>query len=213
MFLAFNKDALVGKTFQDFGKGMEAKYGNAREVFRDERVRGGGIKRILDHYEWSAGGGDRLKLVDRSEFYGVFCLVLYDGSVQDRVNERRKVVNPGDVKHDDLVESVTAKDKSAADQNDDIIDRVVGKEVKKPGEEKHADIVVPSQTGKAVSPKEVNAKSRPHRPRSRRRRQRRRTARRRAARSPTATRWTAWSCRPAVPGARGPPDPRVTLID
>jgi hypothetical protein len=159
MFLAFNKDALVGKSFQDFGKAMEAKYGNAREVFRDDKVRGGGIKRTLDHYEWSAGGGDRLKLVDRSEFYGVFCLVLYDGAVQDRVIERRKVVNPGDVKRDELVESVTAKDKAAADMNDDIIDRVVGKEVKKPGEEKHADIVVPSQTGKAVSPKEVNAKS------------------------------------------------------
>ena len=63
------------------------------------------------------------------------------------------------MKRDELVESVTGKDKSAADTNDDIIDRVVGKEVKKPGEEKHADIVVPSQTGKAVSPKEVNAKS------------------------------------------------------
>ena len=46
MFLAFNKDALAGKTFQDFGKGMEAKYGNAREVFRDEKVQGGGVKRI-----------------------------------------------------------------------------------------------------------------------------------------------------------------------
>jgi hypothetical protein len=159
MFLAFNKDALVGKTFQDFGKGMEAKYGNAREVFRDEKQRGGGIRRILDHYEWSAGGGDRLKLVDRSEFYGVFCMVLYDGAVQDRVMDRRKVVNPGDVKRDDLVESVTGKDKATADANDDIIDRVVGKEVKKPGEEKHADIVVPSQSGKAPSPKEVNAKS------------------------------------------------------
>jgi hypothetical protein len=162
MFLAFNKDALVGKTFQDFGKGMEAKYGNAREVYRDEKQRGSGVRRILDHYEWSAGGGDRLKLVDRSEFYGVFCLVLYDGSVQDRVMDRRKVVNPGDVKRDELVESVTGKEKGgsgSSDINDDIIDRVVGKEVKKPGDEKHADIVVPSQTGKAVSPKEVNAKT------------------------------------------------------
>ena len=159
MFLAFNKDALAGKSFQDFGKAMESKYGNARQIYRDDRVKGGGVKRSLDHYEWSAGGGDRLKLVDRSEFYGVFCMVLYDGSVQDRVVERRKVVNPGDVKRDELVESITAKDKAAADSNDDIIDRVVGKEVKKPGEEKHADIVVPSQSGKAVSPKEVNAKS------------------------------------------------------
>ena len=30
MFLAFNKDALQGKSFADFGKSMEARYGNAR---------------------------------------------------------------------------------------------------------------------------------------------------------------------------------------
>ena len=108
MFLAFNKDAIGGKTFQEFGKGMEAKYGHAKEVYRDDKTRGGVVHK-LDHYEWSAGGGDRLRLIDRSEFYGVYCLVLYDGSVQDRVNDRRKVVNPGEVKRDELVESVTGK--------------------------------------------------------------------------------------------------------
>ena len=113
MFLGFNKDAIGGKNFAEFGKGMESKYGNAREVYRDDKTRGG-VTHKLDHYEWSAGGGDRLKLIDRSEFYGVYCLVLYDGSVQDRVVERRKVVNPGVVSKDELVESVTgtkAKDK------------------------------------------------------------------------------------------------------
>jgi hypothetical protein len=143
MFLAFNKDALAGKSFQDFGKMMEAKYGRAREVYRDDKVKGG-VKHTLDHYEWSAGGGDRLKLIDRSEFYGVYCLVLYDGSVNSRVNERRKVVNPGEVKKDELVESVTAKETNTRDSNDDIIDRVTGKEVKKPGSDMPADIKVPS---------------------------------------------------------------------
>src|SRR5450432_976210 len=64
MFLAFNKDALEGKTFQDFGKSMEAKYGRAKEVYRDEKIKGG-MKHTLDHFEWSAGA-DRLRLVDRS---------------------------------------------------------------------------------------------------------------------------------------------------
>jgi hypothetical protein len=145
MYLAFNKDALAGKSFQDFGKTMEAKYGHAREVFRDEKVRGG-VKHVLDHYEWSAGGGDRLKLVDRSEFYGVYCLVLYDASVNSRVTERRKVVNPGEVKKDELVESVTVKETNTRDSNDDIIDRVTGKEVKKPGSDMPQDIKVPSPT-------------------------------------------------------------------
>jgi len=144
MFLAFNKDAIGGKSFQEFGKGMEAKYGNAREVFRDDKTKGGVVHK-LDHYEWSAGGGDRLRLIDRSEFYGVYCLVLYDGSVQDRVMERRKVVNPGEVKRDELVEGVTGakNQQKGSDIDDDIIDRVVGKETKKPGTEpKGKEVVV-----------------------------------------------------------------------
>jgi hypothetical protein len=147
MFLGFNKDAIGGKSFQEFGKSMESKYGNGREVYRDDKTKGGVVHK-LDHYEWSAGGGDRLKLIDRSEFYGVYCLVLYDGSVQDRVNDRRKVVNPGEVKHDELVDGVTGKNAGSkgSDIDDDIIDRVVGKEAKKPGADqgKSQDIVVDS---------------------------------------------------------------------
>ena len=158
MFLAFNKDALQGKGFMDFGKSLEAKYGNAKAVYRDEKSKGG-MTHILDHYVWAAGGEDRLKLVDRSEFYGVYCLVLFDGAVQDRVNERRKVVNPGGVERDPLVEAVSTRGKDGNDENDDIIDRVTGKETKKPGTEVHDDIVVPSTSGKAVSPAAVNAKS------------------------------------------------------
>jgi hypothetical protein len=159
MFLAFNKDALGGKSFQEFGKSMEAKYGKAREVYRDDKTRGGMVHK-LDHYEWSAAGGEKLRLIDRSEFYGVYCLVLYDGEVQGRVNERRKVVNPGDVQKDELVESVTNhKESDGRDQNDDIIDRVTGHEVKKPGEEQHADIVVPSPTRAANSARETTEKS------------------------------------------------------
>jgi hypothetical protein len=157
MFLAFNKDAIEGKTFQDFGKSMEAKYGRAREVYRDEKVKGG-VRHVLDHFEWG-GGGDHLRLVDRSEFYGVYCLVLFEGDVQKRLVERRKVVNPGGEQKDALVEAVTKKDDNLRDANDNIIDRVTGRDVKKPGEEdKHGDIVVPSPS-KGASASEVNAKS------------------------------------------------------
>jgi hypothetical protein len=157
MFLSFNKDALQDKSFEDFGKMMEDKYGRAKEVYRDDKVKGG-VRHTLDHYEWSAGG-DRLRLIDRSEFYGVYCLVLFDGEVQHRLADRRKVVNPGGPKGDSLVEAVTAKDDSGRDANDNIVDRLTGREVKKPGdEEKHADIVVPSPV-KGPTPAEVNGKS------------------------------------------------------
>lgn len=157
MFLAFNKDALQGKSFSDFGKSMEARYGNARAVYRDDKTRGG-VNHVLDHFAWNAGP-DRLKLVDRSEFYGVYCLVLYDQSTHERVVEKRKIVNPGTVEKDELVESVASRGKEGNDENDDIIDRVVGHETKKPGTEQHADIVVPSSSGIAPSPSDVNGKS------------------------------------------------------
>jgi hypothetical protein len=160
MYLAFNKDAIAGKSFTDFGKTMEAKYGRAKEVYRDDKVRGG-IKRVLDHYEWSAAGGERLKLVDRSEFYGVYCLVLSEGGTEARVMDRRKVVNPGTVTKDELVEAVTQKESAKGDINDDIIDRVTGKEVKKPGEDdgKHGNIVVPSPSGGSKPAKDTSAKA------------------------------------------------------
>ena len=157
MYLAFNKDTLQGKSFADFGKSMEARYGNAKAVYRDDKTKGG-INHVLDHFAWNAGP-DRLKLVDRSEFYGVYCLVLYEQSTHERVVEKRKIVNPGVVEKDELVEAVANRGKDGNDENDDIIDRVVGHETKKPGTEEHADIVVPSTSGKAVSPAAVNAKS------------------------------------------------------
>jgi hypothetical protein len=156
MYLAFNKDAIEGKSFRDFGKGMEAKYGRAKEVYRDEKTKDG-MRHILDHYEWS-GKGDKLKLVDRSEFYGVYCLVLADAQVQAREAEKRKITNPEHSSKDALVEAVTTKDNNDRDANDNIIDRITGKEVKKPGEEQHGDIVVPSPAHtKSSSPAESSA--------------------------------------------------------
>ena len=157
MFLAFNKDAIGTKSFRDFGKEMAAKYGNPREVYRDEKLKGG-VKRTLDHFEWAVSAGDSLKLVDRSQFYDVYCLVLSDASVTEQVASKRKITNPGTVEKDSLVEAVVNSKDTAADSNDDIIDRVTGREVKKPGsEQKHGDIVVPMPA--APSPADVNASS------------------------------------------------------
>jgi hypothetical protein len=157
MFLAFNKDVIGDKSFRDFGKEMAAKYGNPREVYRDEKQKGG-VKRTLDHFEWAVSGGDSLKLVDRSEFYGVYCLVLANASALGRVADKRKVTNPGGVVKDSLVEAVTSGKESGADSNEDIIDRVTGHEVKKPGSEpRHGNIVVPSPAGASSQP--INEKA------------------------------------------------------
>ena len=57
-------------------------------------------------------------------------------------------MNPDQATGDALVEAVTAKDNNDRDANDNIIDRITGKEIHKPGDEaKHEDIVVPSVSG------------------------------------------------------------------
>jgi hypothetical protein len=160
MFLAFNKDVIGDKSFRDFGKEMAAKYGNPREVYKDEKQKGG-MKRTLDHYEWAANGNDQLKLIDRSEFYGVFCLVLVNNSVNDNVLSKRKVTNPETSHSDALVDAVVNSKESAQDSNEDIIDRVTGHEVKKPGEEtRHGNIVVPSPSSGSGQP-QPEKKSKP----------------------------------------------------
>ena len=53
MFLAFNKDAIEGKTFLEFGKGMEAKYGRAKRGLSRREDQGRRHATSLDHYEWT----------------------------------------------------------------------------------------------------------------------------------------------------------------
>lgn len=156
IFIAFNKDVVSGKSFVQFGQELSARYGTPKQVFRDEKVRGG-MKRVLDHFAWGASAQDRMKLVDRSDFYGVYCLVLSDPNMEEQVIEKRKITNPQTENKDELVESITSSKGTRSDDNDDIIDRVTGHQVKKPGDEpKHGDVVV--KMPKAPTPADVNAK-------------------------------------------------------
>jgi hypothetical protein len=158
MFIAFDKEMLQGKSFREFGQLMQAKYGKAREVNVEEKSKAG-VKVKLDHYVWSSKSGDMLRLVDRSEFYDVYCLVIYDGAVAKQQDETRKSRATGD-KKDSLVEAVTTGGKDDRDGNDNIIDQITGKQTLKPGEHRAKEIVVPSPTGgvRAPTPDEVNRK-------------------------------------------------------
>lgn len=157
MFIAFDKEMLQGKGFPEFGQMMQAKFGRAREVTVDEKTKGG-VKRKLDHYEWNTKTGDTLRLVDRSSFYDVYCLVVYDSGVESRQLEGRKSNARGDHK-DSLVEAVTGQSKVERDGNDNVIDQIAGRQVYKPGTEPQSgNIKVPSPTQNvhAPSPGEVN---------------------------------------------------------
>ena len=155
MFVAFDKDMLQGKSFKEFGGLMQARFGKAREIFVDEKTKAG-VNHKLDHYLWNAKGGDVLRLVDRSAFYDVYCLVIYDGNVAQQQQAMYKN-NKKAARSDALVEAVTGKSLNDRDENDNVIDRVTGRKVRRPGEDVEAIVVPsPSQNVRAPTPTEVN---------------------------------------------------------
>jgi hypothetical protein len=144
MFLAFDKEILQGKSFRDFGKQMQKRFGKAREVTVQEKTKSG-VRVKLDHFIWTAKDGDTLRLVDRSEFYDVYCLVMYDSAVAKQQDELRQARVAGP-KPDSLIEAVTAPAANERDPNDNIIDRITGKATPKPGEQPVDDVKVPPVT-------------------------------------------------------------------
>ena len=151
MFIAFDKEMLAGKSFKEFGEAMQAKFGKAQEVWVSQSYLG--VKeRKLDHLVWRSSTGDSLKLVDRSEFYDVYCLVLADASVDNRLMAIRKEAEANQPRGN-ILDGVLSGKTSERDENDNVIDRITGKEIYKPGERRAAEqnIKVPSPTESAKS--------------------------------------------------------------
>jgi hypothetical protein len=146
MFIAFDKEVVQGKNFAEFGEMMQAKFGKAQPVYRTV-VLHGQKDNVLDTYLWRSSEGDGLRLVDRSKFYDVYCLVVYDRSVADRQAEVKKS-NAAKVPAGSFVDSVIVDKANDRDENDNIVDRLTGKEVLKPGEHRgNQNIKVPSPAG------------------------------------------------------------------
>ena len=147
MFVAFDKDVVAGKSFEQFGALMQQSYGKAQPVYREARTQGGGKEKVLDSYLWRSTEGDGLRLVDRSKFYDVYCLVIYDNAVEQRQAEVRKNFEASQPKGS-FVDGIIDK-QSDRDENDNVVDRITGKDVLKPGERRGSqqNIKVPSPTG------------------------------------------------------------------
>jgi hypothetical protein len=146
MYVAFDKDVVAGKSFQEFGDMMQQKYGRAQVVYRDVVMHG--VKnKVLDSFQWRSAEGDGLRLVDRSKFYDVYCLVIYDHGVADRQAELRKERSSREPKGS-VVDNVIDTKGSDRDENDNVIDRITGKQVLKPGDNRGGNqtIRVPSPT-------------------------------------------------------------------
>lgn len=148
MFVAFDKEVVQGKSFTAFGDLMQEKFGKAQTVFRAV-VTHGMKEQVLDSYQWRSNEGDGLRLVDRSKFYDVYCLVVYDRSVADRQAEVRKT-NAAKVPAGSFVDSVITDKQNDRDENDNVVDRITGHEVLKPGDRRNQGnikVESPTKTG------------------------------------------------------------------
>jgi hypothetical protein len=120
-FIAFNSEhpAFQNKTFDDFAKLIEKRFGPAEMKFANLRTKD---EQTLDHLEWAPSGDDELWAIDQSQFYGNFCLVLRQRSVAAQLEKAHasKNAHAGNA----LIDSVTTRDKIEGDPNSNIVDEI-----------------------------------------------------------------------------------------
>ncbi|HEY6876814.1 MAG TPA: hypothetical protein VI299_02300 [Polyangiales bacterium] len=123
-YKAFKADAFEGKSFDQFGQAIEARFGKGAKR-EGEATHGGGKTSWL---EWQ-DADTRLRAVDNSQFYGFYCLVFEDKSTLNKLAQLR-TAKPSEAKGgSSLVDSVTSDEarQGASDSDPDAIDRITGK--------------------------------------------------------------------------------------
>ena len=113
-----------GKSFDDFAKLIQNRYGPAEMKFSQMKTK---QDMKLDHLEWPASGDYQLYAIDQSEFYGNFCLVLFNPSVAKQVEQARTEHNTKPAKSNALIDAVTQQPKVSGDANENIVDQITGK--------------------------------------------------------------------------------------
>jgi len=117
-----------GKSFDDFAKLIQNRYGPAEMKFQQLKTRD---DMKLDHLEWPAAGEFQLFAIDQSEFYGNFCLVLFNPATARDVEKSRTEHNTKPIKGNALIDAVTQQPKVGGDANENIVDQITGKSGKK----------------------------------------------------------------------------------
>src|SRR5262249_49028363 len=91
-FIAFNAESVfAGKTFDDFAAMIQQRYGAASMTFRKAKTTD---DQQLDHLEWPPSGDHVLWAIDLTQFYGNFCLSLWQKSKLGDIEEGRKMNSP-----------------------------------------------------------------------------------------------------------------------
>lgn len=126
-YIAFNNEhpVFAGKTFDDFAKIIQNRYGQAEMKFAQKRT---SDDMTLHHLEWPASGEFQLYAIDQSDFYGNFCLVLFNPAVAKQVELARTEHNTKPHAGSALIDAVTQPEKNNADSNENIVDQITGKQ-------------------------------------------------------------------------------------
>ena len=126
-YIAFNNEhpVFAGKTFDDFAKIIQNRYGQAEMKFAQKRT---SDDMTLHHLEWPASGEFQLYAIDQSDFYGNFCLVLFNPGVAKQVESARTEHNTKPHAGSALIDAVTQPEKNGGDTNENIVDQITGKQ-------------------------------------------------------------------------------------
>jgi hypothetical protein len=129
-YIAFNAEHPVfqGKTFDDFAKLIQNRYGQAEMKMAALRTKD---DVTLDHLEWPPSGDYVLWALDMSSFYGNFCLKVMQSSVFAQVEKSRAERAPQKAARNAVIDAVTSPEKVAGDTNEDIVDRITKGSTKK----------------------------------------------------------------------------------
>jgi hypothetical protein len=152
MFVALNAEKFKGKTFDEFTRMMQDRYGPAETRYTPKRTG----EAVVDRLVWPQAGRTELQAVDRSAFYGNFCLNLLDKGEADKVAQGREVNSPKAAGGDPEVEAALRESGVTKDTNEDIVDRITRRQAQGPkagtGDEGMADPSAPRTEVRPAEP-------------------------------------------------------------
>lgn len=124
-YRAFDHAVFAGASFDQVAEALSGRYGSSKA--REGQLKEGGeTERWI---EWE-DASTRLRGIDKTRFYGFYCLVFEDKETLSRLDSLRpnKPRNDRDRAHP-LVQAVTAEGETPAgqDSNPDVADRISGK--------------------------------------------------------------------------------------
>ena len=100
----FTWPAFAGKSFDDFTDRMQSRFGVAAMTFRKKLT---SDEQTFDHLEWPPAGDTTLWAIDETQFYGHFCLSVFQKSRGEELAQVRKDRASRKSDSSDLIDQIT----------------------------------------------------------------------------------------------------------